>query len=138
MTVNNITVSGNIGKEPELKEFASGAKKVTFSVAVSENAKTQEGAWENKTMWLNIEFWNKDAEFLSKYATKGSFIVVTGKLAEDTWETNGETKRKMYVKGFGFHLPRDKSANKEEFSSSFSDDKSSKVEPLITYDNVPF
>ena len=84
-SINSITISGNLGKDPELKEFQTGTKKVNFSVAVSEPIKTN-GQWENKTTWLLVEFWGNDAEYISKYATKGSFIIVSGRIAEDTWE----------------------------------------------------
>lgn len=104
-SINTITVSGNLGKDPELKEFQSGTKKCTFSIAVSEAVKVN-NQWETKTTWVLAEFWGHDADFISKYAQKGSFIVVSGRLSEDTWEKDGETKRKMFIKGSSFQLPK--------------------------------
>lgn len=104
-SINSVTISGNLGKDPELKEFQTGTKKVMFSVAVSEPVKSN-NKWETKTTWVLVEFWGNDADYISKYATKGSFIVVNGKLTEDTWEKDGQTQRKFYIKGFSFNLPR--------------------------------
>lgn len=130
-SINSITISGNLGKDPELKEFQTGTKKVTFSVAVSEPVKSN-GQWENKTTWLLVEFWGNDAEYISKYATKGSFIVVNGRIAEDTWEKDGQTQRKMYIKGDRFSLP--KSSKVVE-----ADEGSSQVENNIPpLDEIPF
>lgn len=116
-SINTITISGNLGKNPELKEFGSGTKKVTFSVAVSEPVKV-ENKWDTKTVWILVEFWGKDAEFIDKYAQKGSFIVVSGRLSEDTWEKDGATQRKMYIKGGSFQLPKTNNNTVVEVSSN--------------------
>ncbi len=107
-SINTITISGNMGKDPELKEFQSGTKKATFSVAVSEGVKVN-NQWETKTTWVLVEFWGNDAEYINSYGAKGAFIVVTGRLAEDTWEKDGQTQRKVYIKGDRFVLPRSSS-----------------------------
>lgn len=102
-----------MGKDPELKEFQSGTKKVTFSVAVSEGVKVKD-KWENKTTWVLVEFWGRDAEYINTYAQKGSLIIVTGKIAEDTWEKDGETQRKFYIKGDRFVLPKTSNSKIED------------------------
>ena len=130
-SINSITISGNLGKDPELKEFQTGTKKVNFSVAVSEPVKTN-GQWENKTTWLLVEFWGNDAEYISKYATKGSFIVVSGRIAEDTWEKDGQTQRKVYIKGDRFSLPKSSKVVEADEGSSQVEDN---IPPL---DEVPF
>ena len=102
-SINTITISGNMGKDPEIKHFQSGTKKATFSVAISEGVKVN-NQWETKTTGVLVEFWGNDAEYISSYGAKGAFIVFTGKLAEDTWEKDGKkfSKLSMVVEDFQF------------------------------------
>lgn len=127
-SINSITISGNMGKDPELKEFQTGTKKVSFSVAVSEGVKVKD-KWENKTTWVLVEFWGRDAEYINSYAQKGSLIIVTGRIAEDTWEKDGETQRKFYIKGDRFVLPKTGGGNEVREATS---------EQVVNVDEVPF
>jgi single-strand DNA-binding protein len=93
---NSITISGNITREPEMRYTPSGVSKVTFGVAVNRswrNQQTQE--WEEQTSFFNVVAWRQLAENISATLTKGSRVVVSGRLEQRSWETEQGEKRSI-------------------------------------------
>ena len=93
---NSITISGNITREPELRYTPSGVSKVSFGVAVNRswrNSQTQE--WEEQTSFFNVVAWRQLADNASATLTKGSRVVVTGRLEQRSWETEQGEKRSI-------------------------------------------
>jgi single-strand DNA-binding protein len=93
---NSITISGNITREPEMRYTPSGVSKVTFGVAVNRswrNQQTQE--WEEATSFFNVVAWRQLAENISASLTKGSRVVVSGRLEQRSWETESGEKRSI-------------------------------------------
>ena len=93
---NTITISGNITREPEMRYTPSGVSKVTFGVAVNRswrNQQTQE--WEEQTSFFNVVAWRQLAENVSASLTKGSRVVVSGRLEQRSWETESGEKRSI-------------------------------------------
>ncbi|MCA9496798.1 MAG: single-stranded DNA-binding protein [Nanoarchaeota archaeon] len=79
--LNKVHLIGNLGNDPELKEFESGQKVATFSLATIEKWKNkQSGEVETKTTWHNIVVWGKVAETVHKYLKKGNKIYIDGKI----------------------------------------------------------
>jgi single-strand DNA-binding protein len=74
----------------------SGVSKVTFGVAVNRswrNQQTQE--WEEQTSFFNVVAWRQLAENVSASLTKGSRVVVSGRLEQRSWETESGEKRSI-------------------------------------------
>jgi single-strand DNA-binding protein len=93
---NNITISGNITREPEMRYTPSGVSKVSFGVAVNRswrNQQTQE--WEEQTSFFNVVAWRQLAENIGASLTKGSRVVVSGRLEQRSWETEQGEKRSI-------------------------------------------
>jgi single-strand DNA-binding protein len=93
---NMITISGNITREPEMRYTPSGVSKATFGVAVNRswrNQQTQE--WEEQTSFFNVVAWRQLAENVSASLTKGSRVVVSGRLEQRSWETDQGEKRSI-------------------------------------------
>src|ERR671926_1464795 len=94
--LNSITVVGNITRDPEMRFTPSGVSKVTFGVAVNRswrNQQTQE--WEEQTSFFNVVAWRQLAENVSASLTKGSRVVVSGRLEQRSWETESGEKRSV-------------------------------------------
>jgi single-strand DNA-binding protein len=90
----NITVVGNLGKDPEIRSTGSGKKVASFSVAVDQ------GFGDNKrTEWVNIIAWEKLAELTEKYLKKGKTIALSGTLQTSSWDDkqSGQKKYKTEV-----------------------------------------
>lgn len=99
MSENNVTLTGNAGSDPELRFTPSGQATATFSLAVTrkwQNRQTQE--WEEVTSWFSVVCWRELAEHVSESVTKGTRVIVTGRLEQRSWKTQeGETRSKIEV-----------------------------------------
>lgn len=87
--MNKIIISGNLCKEIELKTTASNNSRLSNTVAVKNDFKTGD---EYLTEFINIVAWNHNAEYLSKYATKGNKVLVEGRLTNRTYDKEDGTK----------------------------------------------
>ena len=88
---NKVILMGNITADPELKSTQSGTPVTTFTVAV-QRRKPKDGS-EAKTDFINAVAWQKTAEFVSRYFTKGKPILVEGQLQTRSYEAKDGSKR---------------------------------------------
>ena len=90
---NKVQLIGNLGNDPEIITLESGKKLVKFSIATNESYKNAMGEKVTDTQWHNIIAWNKTAEIIEKYVTKGNEIAIEGKLTSRSYESKeGEKK----------------------------------------------
>src|SRR5438876_2204809 len=93
---NSITISGNITRDPEMRYTPSGISKVTFGVAVNRSWRNQQSQeWEEQTSFFNVVAWRQLAENVGASLTKGSRVVVSGRLEQRSWETEAGEKRSI-------------------------------------------
>ncbi len=90
--INRVIVSGNIGRDPDVRATQGGGLVLKFSVAVGERYKDKSGAWQDKTEWVSVVVFGKRAEGLAKLLSKGMAVTVEGKLRTTSYEKDG-TKR---------------------------------------------
>ncbi len=83
--MNKVILLGNLGSAPELKTTPSGKSVVSFSLA------TQRGK-DSPTEWHKVEAWDKTAEFVNNYFTKGSKMALEGRIKYETYEKDGEKR----------------------------------------------
>ena len=91
--MNQATVVGNLGKDPEVRYTASGQAVATFSLATTEKFKNKGGEQQERTEWHNIVVWGKRAEALGKFLKKGQSIWVEGRVQTRSWEDKDGSKR---------------------------------------------
>jgi len=89
--MNSVNISGNITKDPELKETQSGKGYVTFSVACRRNYKNEEGGYDAD--FINCVAWGPKAEFICKYFKKGNRIEVGGRLSTRSYDDKEGNKK---------------------------------------------
>jgi len=90
---NRVTLIGNLGQDPEIKNLEGGKKVVHFTLATTDSFKNSEGQKVEETTWHNIVAWNGLAEIASKYLKKGNQVCVDGRLVYRSYEDkNGTTK----------------------------------------------
>lgn len=82
---NCVQLIGHLGKEPELKTFDSGKKKLSASIATNEFY-TRDGEKVQDTQWHNIIAWGKLAENMERILTKGNEVAIKGKLTSRSYE----------------------------------------------------
>ena len=90
---NKVQLIGNLGNDPEIITLDSGKKLAKFSLATNDTYKNAKGERETKTEWHNLIAWNKTAEIIEQYVTKGQEIAIEGKLTNRSYETKEGEKR---------------------------------------------
>lgn len=81
-------IVGNVGRDPELRYTPSGAAVCDFSVAVNRRWSGQDGQLNEKTTWFRVTCWNRLAETVNQYVTKGRQVLVTGEVDASAWINN--------------------------------------------------
>ncbi|WP_297335327.1 single-stranded DNA-binding protein [Algoriphagus sp.] len=90
---NRVQLIGNLGDKIEITTFDTGKKVGRVSLATHETYKNKNGEKVEETTWHNLVLWNKDAEILEKYTTKGSEIAIEGKLTHRDFTDKDGLKR---------------------------------------------
>lgn len=90
---NKVQLIGNLGNDPEIITLDSGKKLAKFSLATNEHYKDKDGQKQTKTDWHNIVAWNKTAELIEQYLSKGKEIAIEGKLSTRSYEDKEGQKR---------------------------------------------
>ena len=96
MADNAITVVGNVTRDPELKFLNSGQAALKMSIAVNrrwQNRQTQE--WEERVSYFEVVGYGAMAENAANSLTKGSRVIVSGRLEQRSWETENGDKRSI-------------------------------------------
>ena len=96
---NRVILVGNLTRDIELRYTPSGTAVTEIGLAVNDRRKTQTGEWVEETTFVDVTLWARTAEVASEYLSKGSPILVEGRLKLDTWETDGQKRSKLRVVG---------------------------------------
>ena len=90
-TLNKVLLIGYLVADPELKQTSNGIGVCSFRIGVSRKFKNQDGTIQSD--FIDIVAWRQQAEFVSKYFTKGKPILVVGSLQSRTWQDQQGNKR---------------------------------------------
>ena len=91
--LNHIVIMGRLTRDPELRRTGSGIAVASFTVAVDRDFGGRDGG-EKETDFIDCVAWRHTGEFVSKYFTKGSMIVVSGRLQIRSWTDKDGNKRR--------------------------------------------
>lgn len=91
--MNKIFILGNVGQDPEVRTIGNETKIAKITVAVTEKFRNKDGEKQESTTWFNVSAWRKTAEIVEKYITKGSKVLVEGKMTFRNYEDKDGVKR---------------------------------------------
>ena len=94
MADSTVTIVGNITRDPELRFTAGGKGVASFGVAVGRRYQ-QNGEWQEKTSFFNVTAWDTLGENIAASLTKGTRVIVTGRLEQREYETKEGEKRNV-------------------------------------------
>lgn len=98
MGINKCFLSGNLTRDPELRNTASGLPVLGFGMAVNDRRKNQQtGEWEDFPNFVDCTLFGSRAEPLSHFLRKGSKVSIDGKLRYSQWERDGQKRSKLEV-----------------------------------------
>lgn len=93
MIKNRVQLIGNLGKDPDVREFEGGKKMARFSVATNERFAYGDGQFKEDTQWHGIVAWGRVAEQAAQQLRKGVRISLEGRLVHRSYETKDGQKR---------------------------------------------
>lgn len=94
MSINRVTITGNLTRDPEVKQTGGGMSVMKIGVAVNDrrkNPQTQE--WEDVPNFIDCTMFGDRAAKVAQYLAKGSKVAISGRLRQETWETQDGQKR---------------------------------------------
>lgn len=103
MSLNSVNIMGNLTRDPELKYTPSGKTVCSLSIA-NNRVYTSKGEKTTEVSYFDVEVWGAAAENCSKYLTKGSGIIVEGRLRQDRWEKDGKTQSRVRIIANNIHF----------------------------------
>lgn len=95
---NRVTLVGNLTRDIELRYTPSNTAVTDIGLAVNDRVK-RGNEWVEEATYVDITLWGRTAEIASQYLTKGSQVLIEGRLKLDTWETDGQKRSKLKVVG---------------------------------------
>ncbi len=96
-SLNQVTLMGNLTRDPELRQTPTGQTVTNFSLALNRAYKDQSGEWQEVTDYIDIVCWGPLAERVAQYLSKGRRCLVQGRLQSRSWEQEGQKRSKVEV-----------------------------------------
>ncbi len=97
-SLNKVMLIGNLTRDPEVRYTPSGTAVAKIGLAVSDTFVTKSGEKKEQTCFVDVDVWARQAETCGQYLTKGSPVLIEGKLQLDQWESKeGEKRSKLKV-----------------------------------------
>lgn len=92
--INKVILVGNLGGDPEVRATATGARIANVNIATSDSwTDKQTGQKQERTEWHRVVFFNRLAEIVEQYLTKGSQVYIEGRLQTRKWQDqNGQDR----------------------------------------------
>lgn len=142
MYLNSVRIIGNLTRDPELKALPSGVQVASFSVATNETF-TKDGQKQEKVEYHNVVVFGKTAENVAKYMSKGSQIMVEGKLQTRSWDKDGVKmyRTEIIASPFGIQFgnkPQGSQSQASASTSSSDDGVPEYPEEEINPEDIPF
>ncbi len=92
-SVNKCIFIGNLGRDPEIRYMPSGDAMANFSIACTDSFKDKSGAKQERTEWVRIVMFGKQAEIAGEYLKKGSSVYIEGRIQTREWDGQDGVKR---------------------------------------------
>lgn len=95
--VNKVTLVGRLTRDPELRYLPSGIAVCKMGLAVSRFYKSKDGERREETMFINVEAWDKAAEYIGQNYKKGRPLLVDGRLKANEWEDKSTGQKRTTI-----------------------------------------
>lgn len=89
---NRVQLIGHVGSDPEVKTF-EGGKVANLNIATNDSYTNKKGEKVEQTEWHRLVAWDKNAEIIEKFVTKGKEIAIEGKLTSRSYDDKDGNKR---------------------------------------------
>lgn len=137
MNLNQVTLAGNLTRDPEMRYTPNGIGVCKFGIASNRQWKTESGEKKEEVTFVDVTCFGKTGEAIAKYLSKGRGIFVQGRLKLDQWEDkqSGQKRSKLEVVAESFQFTDDK---REESGRPEAAAAPTEEQPPPESDDVPF
>ena len=136
-SINQVTIMGNLTKDPVLKYTPNGVAVISFSMATNRTwIDKATGEKKEDVQYHNVVFWQKSAEVISQYVFKGNSLLIQGRLQTRSWDDQ-QTGTKRYtteIVGEAFWLLNQK-GGKVENPVENTDSAGNQIEDIVIPEN---
>jgi single-strand DNA-binding protein len=94
---NKVILMGNLTRDVEVRTTPSGQNVARFSLAVSRSWRGQDGQQQDQTSFINCVAWGKAGEIIAQYVSKGSPLLVSGRLDQRSWDDKESGQKRSAV-----------------------------------------
>lgn len=92
--INSVVLTGNLTRDPELRNLPSGMSVCELRIAVNTRRKNgSTGDWEDKPNYFDVKVWGSQGDACARFLSKGRPMAVQGRLEWREWETQDGGKR---------------------------------------------
>src|SRR5574343_601738 len=136
---NKVVLIANLTRDIQLRYTPGGAAVCDVGIAVNDKVKKGD-QWVDEACFIDVTFFGKTAEVASQYLSKGSSILVEGRLKFETWEKDGAKHSKHKVVCDKMQMLGGKGAGSGGGSAQTSQESQPLAQEQATYsdDEVPF
>lgn len=134
MSVNQVSVTGNLTRAPELRATQGGTPVLSFGIAVNDRRKNASGNWEDVPNFFECVTFGNRATALSDILAKGMKVTIAGKLHYSSWEKDGQKHSKVDIITNDVELMQNRKPQQEQPSQY-----QPTAVPQVVYDeDIPF
>lgn len=101
---NRVILVGNLTRDPELRYVPSGTAVTDIGLAMNDRWKNANGEWVEEATFVDVTLWGRQAEVAGEYLSKGSPVLIEGRLKLDQWEQEGQKRSKLKVVGLRMQM----------------------------------
>lgn len=114
MSINNVSITGNLTRPPELRATQSGTPVLSFGIAVNDRRKNASGQWEDVPNFFECVTFGNRATALSDILTKGMKVAIAGKLHYSSWDKDGQKHSKVDIIAQEIELMQNRKPKQEQ------------------------
>lgn len=115
MSINQVSITGNLTREPELRNTAGGTAVLSFGIAVNDRRKNASGQWEDVPNFFECVTFGNRANALGDILTKGMKVSIAGKLHYSSWEKDGQKHSKVDIIANDIELMQNRKPQQQDY-----------------------
>lgn len=139
MSINRVTISGNLTRDSELRQTQSGMAVLGFGVAVNDRRKNPStGEWEDYPNFVDCTMFGARADSLANYLAKGTKVSIDGKLRWRQWEKDGQKRSKLEVVVYEIEFMSRRESGETPPETAPAPSPAEEVQPSLYDDDIPF
>lgn len=95
---NRVVLVGNLTRDVDVRHLQSGTAVTDIGMAINDRVKRND-EWMDETTYVDVTLWGRTAEVAAEYLSKGSSVLIEGRLKLDEWEQDGQKRSKLKIIG---------------------------------------